>query len=63
VVPTQVAREVLALHARAEQRANLDFSAGQLGRLVREHAARFPRWRGRVYGACAALLTGVIAFA
>ena len=36
------------LHARAERRANLDFSASELGRLVREQAARFPRMARRV---------------
>jgi len=30
---------------------------------VREQAARFPRWRGSVYRACAALLQGVLAIA
>jgi len=42
---------------------NLDFSANELGSLVREQAARFPRWRGSVYRACAALLQGVLAIA
>jgi hypothetical protein len=63
ILPTRLARDVLELHERAERRANLDFSAGQLGRLVREHATHFPRWRGRLYGACAALLSRAIALA
>jgi hypothetical protein len=63
VVPARVAGGVLRLHERAERRANLDFSAGQLGRLAREHAARFPGLTGPLYGACAALLRGVLALA
>jgi hypothetical protein len=63
VVPARVAAGILLLHERAERRANLDFSAGQLGRLVREQAARFPRARGRVYRSCAALLRGALALA
>jgi hypothetical protein len=63
LLPARVAAGVLELHARAEQRANLDFSAGQLRRLVREYPARFPALRGRIYGACAALLRGVLAIA
>jgi len=63
LLPAQAANEVLATHARAERRANLDFSAFQLGRLVREQAARFPRWRGAFYRACTAMLAGVLVFA
>jgi hypothetical protein len=63
LLPTRAATQVLSLHARAERRANLDFSANELGRLVREQAARFPRLRGRAYRTCAALLQGVLALA
>ena len=63
LLPACDAARVLELHARAERRANLDFSAHELGRLVRAQAARFPRLRGRVYGACAALLQRVLALA
>jgi hypothetical protein len=63
LLPAQAAKEVLAVHARAERRANLDFSAFQLGRLVREQAARFPRWRGAFYRSCTAMLAGVLVFA
>ena len=63
LLPAQTAQEVLTIHARAERRANLDFSAFQLGRLVREQAARFPKWRGAFYRACTAMLAGVLAFA
>jgi len=63
LLPAREADRVLKLHAHAERRANLDFSANELGSLVREQAARFPHWRGRVYRACAALLQGVLAIA
>jgi hypothetical protein len=63
VVPARTAARVLSLHAAAERRANLDFSARQLGRLVRDEAARFPRLRGAAYRACAALLQGALAIA
>jgi len=63
LLPAREADRVLKLHAHAERRANLDFSANELGSLVREQAARFPRWRGSVYRACAALLQGVLAIA
>jgi hypothetical protein len=63
LVPERVAEGVLALHARAERRANLEFSANQLGGLAGQHAARFPGLRGRIYAACAALLRGMHALA
>ena len=63
LLPARAAAQVLSLHSRAESRANLDFSANELGRLVREQAARFPRLRGSAYRACAALLQGVLALA
>lgn len=63
LLPARIAHDVLEEHARAERRANLDFSAGQLGRLVREQIGRFPRWRGRIYGACTALLSGALSLA
>jgi hypothetical protein len=62
LLPAAESAEVLSLHATAERRANLDFSARELGRLAREQAARLPRFRGRVYGACAYLM-GVLALA
>jgi len=63
LLPVRTAASVLALHAGAERRANLDFSAHELGRLVREQAARFPGLRGHAYRACAALFLGVLALA
>jgi hypothetical protein len=63
LVPRQVEVDILTVHACAERRANLEFSARQLGGLARQHAARFPRARGRLYSACAGLLRGMHALA
>jgi hypothetical protein len=63
LLPAQTAADVLKVHERAERRANLDFSATQLGQLVREQASRFPRWRGSFYRICTAILGGVLVFA
>src|SRR6185436_6205208 len=38
LLPAAESAEVLSLHATAERRANLDFSARELGRLAREQA-------------------------
>lgn len=56
LLPRGRALEVLALHEKAEGRANLDFSAHQLGKLVRENFRRLPASRGWFYGVCALLL-------
>jgi len=63
LLPKREAQGVLALHARAESRANLDFSAHQLSRLLREQASRFPRVRGAFYRGCTSVLRGVLACA
>jgi hypothetical protein len=63
LLPARAATAVMALHRRAERRANLDFSAGQLGGLLRHHAGRFPRLRGAGYRGCALLLRGVLSYA
>jgi hypothetical protein len=63
LLPAGAANQVLEIHAQAERRANLDFSAVQLRRLLREQAARFPRWRGSFYRVCTAMLAGVLTFA
>ena len=44
--------------ARDEARANLEFSRGQLGRLLREHGRRFPRSRRWLYRASCRYLEG-----
>jgi hypothetical protein len=54
------ARTVLGAHRRAEGRANLDFSARQLGRLVRERAKSFPRGNRLVYLGCARAMQAVV---
>ena len=63
ILPASDAADVLALHARAEGRANLDFSARQLRRLLREQAHRFPKVRGAFYRGCTSILKGVLAYA
>ncbi|HEY6893777.1 MAG TPA: hypothetical protein VI258_06400 [Rhodanobacteraceae bacterium] len=52
LLPRTSANEVLALHARAERRANFDFSARQLTRLLREHSRRFSATGRALFGAC-----------
>ena len=52
LLPKASANEVLALHARAERRANFDFSARQLTRLLREHSKRFSATGRALFGAC-----------
>lgn len=52
LLPKTTANDVLALHARAERRANFDFSARQLTQLLREHSRRFSASGRAVFGAC-----------
>ncbi len=63
LLPAGEAASVLTLHAGAERRANLDFSARQLGRLLREQASRFPTVRGAFYRGCTSILKGALACA
>lgn len=63
ILPAQDAADVLTLHARAESRANLDFSSRQLRRLLREQAHRFPKTRGAFYRGCTSILRRVLAYA
>jgi hypothetical protein len=63
LLPAGEAEAVLALHADAERRANLDFSARQLGRLLRDHAARFPSTRRGLYRVCTSVVRGALACA
>jgi hypothetical protein len=60
LLPARMAAQVFAEHRRAERGANLDFSARQLGRLVREHGERFGARSRLLYGCCAGLLGKVI---
>ena len=63
ILPAQDSADVLTLHARAECRANLDFSTRQLRRLLREQARRFPKVRGAFYRGCTSILKSVLAYA
>lgn len=55
LLPRRVAARVLQAHRRAEARANREFSARELRRLLREHGERFPRASRVFYGALTAL--------
>ena len=57
LVPRRVAQQVLAVHRRAESRANREFSARELRRLVRDEGRRF-RPASRAMYACSATLLG-----
>jgi hypothetical protein len=60
LLPRRIAARVLAMHRGAESRANLDFSAHQLGRLVRENGDRFGNGSRLMYRACAGVLGRVM---
>jgi hypothetical protein len=57
LVPARVARDVLAVHRRAEARANREFSARELNRLLGEEGTRFGG-RARTLYTCSAALMG-----
>jgi hypothetical protein len=63
LVPRRRALAIIASHRRAEHRANLDFSASQLRRLLVEERPRWPASRRRLYGACSFIMRGVLACA
>ena len=56
LLPERLARAVLAAHRKAVARANLEFSAAELRRLLGEEGRRFSRGAGLVYGGCAVLM-------
>ena len=58
LLPRQRALDTLGCHAAAEERANLEFSRCQLGRLLRDHGAHFPRSRRWLYRASCRYLEG-----
>ena len=58
LLPRDVAHRVLDHHRRAEARANLEFSARELRRLLREERERFPKRTRAVYRCCAHLMQG-----
>jgi hypothetical protein len=63
LLPKQTANEVLSIHAKAERRANLDFSSRQMMGLMRNHAQRFPIGSRMFFRSCAVVLRGVLAIA
>ncbi len=63
LVPRQCGSDILAEHARAEHKANLDFSSAQLRRLLREETERWPARRRPLYRGCSWLMRGVLACA
>jgi hypothetical protein len=60
LVPTQRAKSILADHERGERRANLEFSAKQLKRLLFEEDSRWPKARKPLYQACAFAMKEVL---
>ena len=58
LLPRRAATETLLLHEAAEARANLEFSSGQLGRLLRDYGRRFPRSRRWLYRVSCRYLEG-----
>lgn len=60
LLPRGRALAVLGCHREAEAKANLDFSARQLGRLLHTHADRFPARRRWLYRAGARILQEVV---
>jgi hypothetical protein len=62
VLPRATAQNVLRLHQLAEQQGNLDFSAAQLKRLLREHHDVWPTSHRYLYRFCAAAMRGVLFF-
>ncbi len=60
LVPRQRASDIIAAHRSAEHRANVDFSASQLRRLIVEERSRWPPSRRLLYGACSFIMRGVL---
>lgn len=60
VLPHATAQEVLRIHQQAEQQGNLDFSATQLKRLLKEHRKVWPVSHRYFYRFCAAAMRGVL---
>lgn len=63
LVPRQRAHDILEAHRTAEWRANLDFSCGQLRRLLIEEPGRWPGSRKWLYRSCALVMQGVLSSA
>jgi hypothetical protein len=60
LVPKQRANDILQLHQQSEKRANLEFSARQLKRLLFEESSRWPGLRKPLYAASAFAMTVLI---
>jgi hypothetical protein len=63
LLPRAKACSVMASHARAEATANVELSARELSRLVRENGDRFPHGRRWVYRLCTVFLAQVMNYA
>jgi hypothetical protein len=63
LVPRRRAVDILSAHRQAERRANLDFSARELRRLLVEDGERWPAGRKLPYQVCAFVMKGVLACA
>ena len=61
LLPKARADAVMATHARAESLANLDFSAYNLRRLLKEEKHRWPRSRRHFYYGCTLAMSGMLA--
>jgi hypothetical protein len=60
LLPAAEVREIWRLHQQAERRGNLDFSASQLKRLLREDRDHWPAARRGLYRACALAMRGLL---
>ncbi len=63
LLPRREAAEVMALHARAEAKANLHFSQSQVRALLRLEPRLLPRRRRLLYRLCAALMDAAVPLA
>jgi hypothetical protein len=63
LLPRSAAHEVWNVHVAAEKRANLDFSAAQLKRLLRENRENWPGSRRAYYRVCSAGMRGLLSHA
>lgn len=63
LLPVSVANNILALHKVAERRANLDFSARQMSRLLSEYAQRFSIGHRLLFRSSVAMLRGCLRYA
>ncbi len=62
LLPSAEAQDILRMHAAAERQANVDFSAAQLGRLLREHRRRFSLAGWAMFKPCTLLLNACLTY-